>query len=162
MSYSSDERDAPPTEDLFDDFFSRRDRETDHRERERRSRILTEFVRRTLENAVGQVQQSSTVPREALTYLLQQGDRGKREVVRIVGTEVGDFLRHIDISTEVLKVLGNLQLDVSASVRFRRTDQGGLEPEVASETAVKLAGERVDLSRDPLEPPPFLEDEDDR
>jgi hypothetical protein len=147
MSYSSDERDAPPTEDLFDDFFSRRDREPDPRERERRTRILTEFVRRTLENAVGQVQQSSTVPREAFTYLLQQGDRGKREVVRIIGSEVSDFLRHIDISTEVLKVLGNLQLDVSASVRFRRTDQG-LEPEVASETAVRVGGERVDLDPD--------------
>lgn len=148
MSYSSDERDAPPTEDLFDDFFSKRDREPDHRERERRSRILGEFVRRTLENAVGQVQQSSTVPREALSYLLQQGDRGKREVVRIVGTEVGDFLRHIDISREVIKVLSNLQLDVSASVRFKRTDQG-LEPDVSSETEVRLGGERVDLGPEP-------------
>jgi len=151
MSSSDHDRDPPPTEDLFDDFFSRRDREPD-RERERqRTRLLSEFVRRTLENAVGQVQQTSTVPREALTYLLQQGDRGKREVVRIVGTEVSDFLRHIDVSSEILKVLGNLQVDVSASVRFKRTD-AGLEPEVSSDSAVTVS-EHEDLDVDGDLPP---------
>lgn len=152
---SDHDRDPPPTEDLFDDFF-RRDREPD-RERERqRTRILTEFVRRTLENAVGQVQQTSTVPREALTFLLQQGDRGKREMVRIIGTEVGDFLRHIDVSSEVLKVLGNLQVDVSASVKFRRTDQG-VQPEVSSDSTVVFGGEKLDLERRPDE----LDDEEE-
>lgn len=142
MSSSSHGRDGPPPEELFDDFFSRRepDREREHQ----RSRILTEFVRRALEGAVGQMQQTSTVPREALTYLLQQGDRGKREVVRIVGTEISDFLRHVDISSEVLKVLGSLQVDVSASVRFKRTD-GGVQPDVSGDSSVKVEGEEIDL-----------------
>jgi len=151
MMSSDDDRDPAPTEDLFDDFFSRRDRDPSPERERQRTRILTEFVRRTLDNAVGQVQQSSTVPREAISFLLQQGDRGKREMVRIIGTEVGDFLRHIDISSEVLKVLSNLQVDVSASVKFRRTE-GGVEPEVSSDSTVEFGGERLDFDRRP-EPP---------
>lgn len=132
----SDRDDPPPTEDLFEEFFSRRDPDREHDRQ--RTKVLSEFVRRTLENAVGQVQQSSTVPREALSFLLQQGDRGKREVVRIIGTEVGDFLRHIDIATEVTKVLDNLQVDVQASVKFRRTGEG-LAPEVTHSSEVHVS-----------------------
>ena len=90
-----------------------------------------------------------------MSYLLQQGDRGKREVVRLVGTEIGDFLRHVDISTEVLKVLGSLQVDVRASVRFKRTD-GGIRPEISGAPTVRFEGEELDLSppAEGPEPPP--------
>ncbi len=135
------------TEDLFEEFF-RRERDGGERDRQR-TRVVSEFVRRTIENAVGQVQQSSTVPREALSFLLHQGDKGKRELVRIVATEVGDFLRHVDISTEVVKVLSNIQMDFQASVRFKRTGDG-LEPDIQTESSVT-----------PVEPPPDEAADDD-
>ena len=112
------------TSDLEDDeMFARR-------ERERRQGVVTDFVRRAIENTVGQVQNTSSISREAFHYLLQQGDKGRKEVLRIVAKEVGDFLRHVDISTEVIKVLTNVQMDFSASVKFRHVD-GKLQPEVA-------------------------------
>jgi hypothetical protein len=107
-----------------DDMFSRR-------ERDRRQGVVTDFVRRAIENTVGQVQNTGSLSREAITYLLQQGDKGRKEVLRIVAKEVGDFLRNVDLSTEVIKVLTGLQMDFSASVKFRHAD-GKLKPEVST------------------------------
>src|SRR5687768_13834774 len=113
------------TEDLEDDdMFSRRERE--------RRQGVTDFVRRAIENTVGQVQSTSNLSRDALHYLLQQGDKGRKEVLRIVAKEVGEFLRHVDISTEVIKVLTNVQMNFSASVRFRHAE-GKLKPEITKE-----------------------------
>ncbi len=116
------EQDRETSDIEDDDMFARR-------ERDRRQGVVTDFVRRAIENTVGQVQNTSSISREAIHYLLQQGDRGRKEVLRIVGKEVGDFLRHVDISTEVIKVLTGIQMDFSASVRFRHAD-GKLKPEI--------------------------------
>ncbi len=125
-----DTEEARETADLEDDdMFS-------HRERDRRPPgVVTDFVRRAIENTVGQVQNTGSLSREAIHYLLQQGDRGRKELLRIVGKEVGDFLRHVDISTEVIKVLTGLQMDFTASVKFRHSD-GKLKPEVSADSKV--------------------------
>jgi hypothetical protein len=128
-----------------DDMFARRERA---RARERQ-RGVGDFVRRAFET-VGSVQGSASLPKDAISYLLQQGDRGKREVVRVVAKEVGDFLRQVDISSEVVKILSSLQLEVSATVRFRPTEDGrAVRPEVeaGSEVAI-LDGAGRDLLGD--------------
>lgn len=120
-------------EDEFedDDMFSRRERE---------GRVgVGDFVRRAIENTVGSVQNTSTLSREAIHYLLQQGDRGRKELLRIVGKEVGDFLRHVDISTEVIKVLTNVEMDLKASVRFKRTGDGRVTPEFSKQSGVSVS-----------------------
>ena len=129
-----------------DDMFSRR-------ERDRRQGVVTDFVRRAIENTVGQVQSTSSLSREAIAYLLQQGDKGRKEVLRIVAKEVGDFLRHVDISTEVIKVLTGIQMDFSASVRFRHAEDGKVKPEVStSKTSIH--------ETEPIEETPETEGED--
>jgi hypothetical protein len=117
------------TSDLEDDdMFARR-------ERERRQGVVTDFVRRAIENTVGQVQTTSNLSRDAIQYLLQQGDKGRKEVLRIVAKEVGEFLRHVDISTEVIKVLTGVQMDFTASVKFRHAD-GKLKPEISQDVSI--------------------------
>lgn len=91
---------------------------------------VSEFVRRAIETTMGQVQNQSGLPKEAINYLLQQGDRGRREIVRIVAKEVGDFLRATDVSSEVVKILTNVQVDFNAQLRFKRNPDGTLSPEV--------------------------------
>jgi hypothetical protein len=131
------------TEDLEDDdMFSRRERE--------RRQGVTDFVRRAIENTVGQVQSTSNLSRDALHYLLQQGDKGRKEVLRIVAKEVGEFLRHVDISTEVIKVLTNVQMDFSASVKFRHVD-GSVKPEI-SKSELKVDTIEEDLPPETDEP----------
>ena len=95
--------------------FGRRD------ERDRRPRV-SDFVRRAFENTMGSVQSSGSVPREALEYLLQKGDRGRRELFRIVAGEVGDFLRHVDVAGEVVKVLTSVEVEFKANLRFKPAD----------------------------------------
>lgn len=95
----------------LDDLFGRREPKSERRPRGR----VPEFVRRAIENTVGSVPSTGTLSREALEYL----DKGRREVLRIVASEVGDFLRNTDLSREVVKILSSLQVEVNASLRFR-------------------------------------------
>ena len=141
---------SPKSEDPFsvyedldedDDMFSRRERHYDHSRD--RAKVVPEFVRRAIESTVESVQASGSLSKDALGYLLQQGDRGKREVVRIVAKEVGDFLRHVDISTEIIKVLTSISVDFNANVRFKYAD-GKLKPEIDARPGVSVVGDTHD------------------
>lgn len=152
MSERSDDRDPfAAFGDEGDEMFARRDRGGDRGRQ--RSKVVSEFVRRALENTFEQVQNTGSLSKDAITYLLQQGDKGKREIVRIVSKEVGDFLRGVDLSTEVIKVLSGVQVDVSASIRFRPT--GGeakvsnLSPELeVNKSSVRFQGHDVMTTSD--------------
>ena len=109
-----------------DELFSRRERSG------RPPLGVSELVRRAIETTVGQVQNPSGLPKEAINYLFHQGERGRRELVRIVAKEVGDFLRATDISSEVVKVLTNIQVDFNVQLRFKRNPDGELEPELST------------------------------
>ena len=136
MATTEDPRKELPAEELHDrgrteeedELFARRERSGG-----RPPLGVSDFVRRAIETTVGQVQNQSGLPKEAINYLLQQGERGRREVVRIVAKEVGDFLRATDISSEVVKVLTNVQVDFSAKLRFKRNSEGGLTQEVVED-----------------------------
>jgi hypothetical protein len=129
MPNRTEDVDDPYEGEDQDDMFSQH-RERPQQERWQRPRVVSEFVRRAIENTVGSMQNTGSLSREALQYLLQQGDRGKKEVVRIVAQEVGAFLRNVDLSSEVVKVLTSLQIEVSASVRFKPSKEGGVKPEI--------------------------------
>ena len=120
--------DGARTDEDEDELFARRERSSG-----RPPLGVSDFVRRAIETTVGQVQNQSGLPKEAISYLLQQGERGRRELVRIVAKEVGDFLRATDISSEVVKVLTNVQVDFSARLRFKRNPEGGLDPELVDD-----------------------------
>ena len=61
---------------------------------------------------------------DSLDYVLQQGDKSRKEVLRIVAHEMGDFLRNVDLSSEVVKVLTGIQVEVNASIRFKPSPDG--------------------------------------
>ena len=115
-------------------------------ERDRPTLGITDFVRKKLESTVEQVQTTGNLSKEALTYVIQQGDKGRKEVLRIVAQEVGDFLKNTDLSQEITKVLTGLKIDVNASIAFRANETGdGVKPEVESQ--VEVGG-----TSDPTEP----------
>jgi hypothetical protein len=152
-SRPDDTDDAPPFED--DEMFTQRDRF-----QERRRQGVSEFVRRAIENTVGSMQTTGTLSKEALAYLLQQGDRGKKELVRIVANEVGQFLRGIDLSGEVVKVLSSVQLEVNASVRFKPVTDKTVKPVVEASVNVQNAA-NVPPPATPTESAPPAESKDD-
>ena len=107
--------------------------------RDRPSLGITDFVRKKLESTVEQVQTTGNLSKDALTYVIQQGDKGRKEVLRIVAQEVGDFLKNTDLSQEITKVLTGLKIDVNASIAFRANESGdGVKPEIESQ--VELGG----------------------
>jgi hypothetical protein len=127
MNNPSDPYDPGHEPPPFDerDYFDDRD--------DRRSRLgVSDFVRKAIENTMGSVKDTSTVPREAITYLLQQGERGRRELLRIVAMEVGEFLRNTDLSREVIKILTGVEVELHANVKFKpsKNDPGHVEPDV--------------------------------
>jgi len=140
------DRESEPLEGEYDedDMFQRRERQRHS------SRVVSDFVRRAIENTVGQVQSTGALPKDALHYLIQQGDKGRKEIVRIVAKEVGDFLRHTDVSSEVVKILTNVQVDMSASIRFKRNPEGRLSTELGEDAHVSITGpEEDELPEDP-------------
>ncbi len=139
--YDEDHRSA----DDDDDLFFRRDRERERdRERDRGGLGVSDFVRRAIENTVGSVQNTGTMSKEALHYVIQQGDRGRREVVRIVASEVGDFLRKTDLSQEVVKILTSVQMDFNATIKFRPTEDGLVKAEAETDLDIQPAEGEVE------------------
>lgn len=123
-----DIEDGPWNEDgprRDDDMFGRR-------ENRKSSRGVPDFVRRAIENTMGSMQSTQSVSKEAIQFFISTTDKTRREIVRIAASEVGEFLKHTDLAGELIKVLTSLEADVHLSVKFRRTDQGGVEPVVSS------------------------------
>ena len=148
------EPEAAPSDE--DDLYGRRDPRAgpgpfDPRGADRRPRPrgVPDFVRRAIENTVGSVQNTGSISRDALQYVLQQGDKGRKEVFRIVAAEVGDFLKNVDLSSEVVKVLTAVQVEFNASVRFRPNPEAtGVKPEVESTTTITSPGEEPEARPD--------------
>lgn len=127
--------------------------------RERRPRV-SDFVRRAIENTVGTVQDKGSTTREALEYLLRQGDKSRKEIFRVVASEVGDFLKHVDLAGEVVKILTSVEVEVKASVKFKPTQGAlGVEPTPDSSVSVSLAQpdralDRAEKPKESVPPPP--------
>ncbi|MBI2378689.1 MAG: hypothetical protein HYV07_32140 [Deltaproteobacteria bacterium] len=141
MTTPEDKRDERRDQDdeNDDDLFARREG------RGGRSPILSSFVKKALENVGGS---GAHLSKDALAYLLQQGDRGRREVLRIVAAEVGEFLRNTDLSSEVVKILSGLEVEVKANIRFKATGDGrSVTPDVAM-SLVESEGDPGDASSD--------------
>lgn len=144
----------PPDPDLYEP----REEEVDEYGRPQRPSGLgvSDFLKRTIKDTVGSVQSTGTLSKEAIQYLLQQGDKGRREVLRIVANEVGNFLRDTDLSTEVIKILTGVQVEFNANVKFKPADPHKVSTESDFEMSVTRESEP------PLEradsPPPHIQE----
>ena len=114
-----------------DDLFGAYDEDRRRARKDRNS--VQDLLRRAIENTFDTVKDSGALSKEALAYLLQQGDKGRKEIVKVAAKELGDFLRATDISSEVVKVLTAVQMDMTISIRFKRNPDGtGVVPSVGS------------------------------
>jgi len=88
-------------------------------ERERADRSLTDFVRRAVSAGVG------------------AASRSKDDIMRAAAGEMRSWLEHLDINSEVLKVLSKMVIEVKTEIRFRPTDDGKITPEATNDVKVK-------------------------
>ena len=82
-----------------------------------------------IRNAVGDLR----LPKEAIQFLLAQTDNGRREVMRILADELKDFLRGMDLTSELRSALVGLTLEINASVKIK---EEGVETLVKPEPIV--------------------------
>ena len=74
-----------------------------------------------IRNLVGEMK----LPKDALGFLVQQADKTRTEVARVVSQEVRRFLESETLRREVLKVLSSVTLEVNAQIRL--TPSGGVD-----------------------------------
>ena len=86
------------------------------------------------------------VSREVVDYAREQIDKGKGELVTRVAKEFRDFLEKTDVSSEVKKILTEIQLEVKTEVRFVERPDGELE---AQTTGVKTRSTKKKTTRAP-------------
>lgn len=69
----------------------------------------------------------------------------KEELMRIVGSEVRNFLDKMDIADLAQQIVEGLQVDVNMTVKFSRDAEGKTQPKVTkSDASVKAGGEDQD------------------
>jgi hypothetical protein len=93
---------------------------------------ISDAVKRAVSTAIGAVLLTEEgirhavsdmkLPKEAVSYVVQQTEKSRREVIRLITDEVKTFLGRLDVAGEVRKALRGLKVEVTASVRF--TDDG--------------------------------------
>ena len=86
-----------------------------------------------IRNALSEVR----LPKEVLGYVLQQTERTRREVTGLVTKEVKKALRRVDARKELQRALVGLKVDVRATVRFRRDEDGAPDVRMATKARRK-------------------------
>ena len=76
---------------------------------------LRDFARRLLTDD----EEKGISPREVLGAVIDGGDKAKTELVRMVAREVRTYLEGLGLHEDVLHLMTNYSLDVSARFRLR-------------------------------------------
>jgi hypothetical protein len=89
------------------------------------------------------------LPKEAVTFLVAQAERSKRELTQTLAREVRAFLGSVDVSGVLQRALAGMTVEFKTQVRFIPRE-GGLEPRVELseiERVVKQPGPRPRKTR---------------
>src|SRR6202050_785929 len=133
--------------------------------RKRREGVIPELLKRAIEIGVDRAQDAPEslkhfvgelkLPKEIVSYMLQQIDETKNGLFRVVATEIRDFLEHSNLSGEMKKMLTTVQFEINTTVRFSPNDgsspatddgpagePGKPKPEVKTQVHVKREEKR--------------------
>ncbi len=75
------------------------------------------------------------LPKEAISYLVQQTNNSRKELFRVISEELKNFLKSADLAGEVKKALSGMKLEVKAEIRFVDEGKSKLGVRVKSEEA---------------------------
>jgi hypothetical protein len=104
--------------------------------RRRLEGVIPELLKRAIEIGVDRAQHSPEslknfvgelkLPKEIVSYILQQVDETKNGLFRVVADEIRGFLETSNLSGEMKKMLTTVQFEINTTVRFTPND--GPEP----------------------------------
>jgi len=103
--------------------------------RKRLEGVIPELLKRAIEIGVDRAQDAPEslkhfvgemkLPKEIVSYILQQVDETKNGLFRVVASEIRDFLEHTNLSGEMKKMLTTVQFEINTTVRFSPNDAPG-------------------------------------
>lgn len=107
----------------------------------------------TTEEGLRKVAKEIPLPKEVASYVTSTAGDAKDEVMKAVSREVGEFLKTVNFSEEIAKMLTMLSFEVKTEIRFIPNDEkfGGVEPDVKAKVRLKKNDEAVS-SEDEEEP----------
>lgn len=80
------------------------------------------------EEGIRSVLKELKLPKEAMSSALEQAERGKDEILRIVNEEVRHFLESPALKREIARALSNITIELTAKIRLNPDGKG---PEVS-------------------------------
>jgi hypothetical protein len=121
------------------------------------SRYVPDFVRRLAwaglgavfmsEEGIRRLSRQLKLPKEALSYLLQQADKTKDDFGRVVSEEVRKLLQSDRLRDELLKMIGGMTIEIRAEVKLVPDRVKGETPSIlprvtVSELKTNYSGDR--------------------
>jgi len=77
------------------------------------------------------------LPRDVAAYLIMQDSTSKDEALRIIGSEVRQFLQTVNLSGELQKLLTSLSFEIKTEIRFIPNSESLVKPEIKNKVGVK-------------------------
>lgn len=109
---------------------------------ERERKLLPDALKKVVAAGVGAVFMTEEgirnmvsemkLPKEALSYLLAQTDRTRRDIFDAVSKEVKKYLRSKEMEKLLAKALEHFTIEVKAEIKFKTNDKGKLAVDVKS------------------------------
>ncbi len=132
--------------------------EADEPDRDERARAFRRFGDSLISNLLGD---SSAAIRRGQGIVTGVAQGTKEELVRLISAEVRGFLDKMDAVDLVQEIVSGLVIEMKAEVRFRRAEDGKIEPQVeAGETKLRRDDEKPSRSEKPGRSKPERETED--
>lgn len=78
------------------------------------------------------------LPKEAMSYLLQQADRTRSEVMTAVGKEVKRYMKSSELEKLLSDVLSHFTVEIKAEIRFKTNEQGKVKVSIDNVDAKKV------------------------
>jgi hypothetical protein len=123
------------------------DNPDERRLRERLEKLLPDVVRRAInagttaftstEDGIRRLVSEFNLPRDVAAYLIMQASTSKDEALRIIGSEVRQFLQTVNLSGELQKLLTSLSFEIKTEIRFIPNSESLVKPEIKNKVGVK-------------------------
>jgi hypothetical protein len=115
--------------------------------RERIKEYVPDIVKRTLLGGLGAVfateegirkfVQESHLPKEVAAYLMDQAQATKKELYRIIASEMREWLERVDLERVLLRLLTSLTFEITTQVRLVANEGGLVKPEIKPRVKVR-------------------------
>ncbi len=127
--------------------------------RQRLEALIPDLVKKTFtagmgavfstEEGIRRITKEMSLPKDVAGYLADTAGNTKDELIRIVASEVRDFLATVNLSEEIAKILTTLSFEVKTEIRFIPNEEkyGSVKPDVKARVRLKRSEDRPSRRR---------------